>query len=190
MRISSHDTASLPAQSGSLVLLKKIGLVISLTALLEIAKTVLAPIPNVEVVTLLLIVFARTFGKQVLYLLPAFLLVEAQSYGWGLWIFMYAYVWTIPVLLGLLFRQRQSVLFWGLVSGLFGVAFGGLCTLPYLFTAGASVAKSWWIAGLSFDLIHGAANFAIAMLLLKPCMRFFQFVKEKTASKPEAPSHD
>lgn len=27
---------------------------------------------------------------------------------------------------------------------------------------------NWWIAGIPFDIIHGAANFVIMLLLYKP----------------------
>ncbi|MDE6281108.1 MAG: hypothetical protein K2M15_04865 [Oscillospiraceae bacterium] len=30
------------------------------------------------------------------------------------------------------------------------------------------MALSWWLAGIPWDLLHGAANFAIALVLFRP----------------------
>jgi energy-coupling factor transport system substrate-specific component len=38
---------------------------------------------------------------------------------------------------------------------------------------------SWWIAGIPFDLIHGAANFVIMLLLYKPTRRVMDRIIEK-----------
>lgn len=46
--------------------------------------------------------------------------------------------------------------------------FGALCAIPYLFMGGVKTAFAWWVAGIPWDLVHGAANFVIMVTLYKP----------------------
>ena len=55
-----------------------------------------------------------------------------------------------------------------MVSGIFGLVFGLLCAIPYIFTSGIYGAFAYWVAGIPFDLIHGIANFVIMLVLHQP----------------------
>ena len=37
---------------------------------------------------------------------------------------------------------------------------------------------NWWIAGIPFDLIHGASNFLIMLLLYKPVRRVMDNIED------------
>ncbi len=139
-----------------------------MTATLEAAKFALAAVPNVEIVTLLVILYTLFFGKRIVYAIFAFLFIEGLRYGFGIWWLMYAYVW--PVLAGVtyLFRKRESVWFWSIFSGVYGLFFGGLCSLIYLFLGGPQTAFSWWIAGIPYDIIHCVSNFILCRVLFEP----------------------
>ena len=63
-----------------------------MTAALESAKMALSFVPNVELVTLLIILFTLTIGKRVYYAIAAFVLVEGILYGFGIWWIMYVYM--------------------------------------------------------------------------------------------------
>ena len=55
-----------------------------------------------------------------------------------------------------------------MISGIFGLLFGFLCAIPYLFVSGLAGAFAYWIAGIPFDLIHGIGNFVIMLVLYYP----------------------
>ena len=57
-------------------------------ATLEAAKLSLSFIPNVELVTFLLILYTLAFGKKVLYAAFAFVGVECLIWGMGIWVIM------------------------------------------------------------------------------------------------------
>ncbi|MEG1181634.1 MAG: hypothetical protein RSD39_06360, partial [Oscillospiraceae bacterium] len=57
---------------------------------------------------------------------------------------------------------------WAFISGIFGLLFGALCSIPYFFILGINGAIAYFISGLLFDLAHCAGNFAVALLLYKP----------------------
>lgn len=137
-------------------------------ATLEAAKLAISFLMNVEIVSLLIILYTLFFRKKVFFAIYGFVLIEGLLYGFNLWWIMYLYVWTILSLLTLLFIKQQSVLFWSLLSAFFGLSFGALCSIPYFFIGGASMAFSWWIAGIPADIIHGVCNFILCLILFKP----------------------
>lgn len=103
-----------------------------LSALLIIGQVALGFLPNIEVVTLLVIAYTLVFGKKVFFIIYIFVLVEGLIYGFGLWWINYLYVWSVQAAVSLFFRKQKSVLFWSILSGFFGITFGALCALPYL----------------------------------------------------------
>ncbi len=75
----------------------------------------------------------------------------------------------------LLFRKNDSVWFWSILSGIYGITFGALCTIPYFAIGGISGAFAYWTSGLLFDIIHCISNFIVCLVLFKP----IRYVLEK-----------
>ena len=141
------------------------------TALIFSLQIALANLPNVEVVTLLVILYTLHFRKKALLVIYAFVVLEGIFYGFHIWWIMYLYIWTILWLVVTLMRKHSSALVWAVTAGFYGLLFGALCAIPYLFLGGFSVALSWWIAGIPFDLIHCVANFLLVLVLFTPLDR-------------------
>ncbi len=142
-------------------------------------QVVLAPLPNIELVSVLVIVFGISLGFEVLYPLYVFVLLEGLVYGFGFWFLNYCYVWLVLALAAVLLRKRTAPLFWAVVSGGFGLMFGALCALPYLFIGGIHSAFAYWISGIPFDLVHCAGNFFTALLLVKPACNIMAKLLER-----------
>mgnify|MGYP001090424746 CR=1 FL=1 len=66
-----------------------------LTALLFVAQVALAFLPNIELVSLLIIVYTLAFRHKVLYVIYAFAVLEGLLYGFTMWWITYLYVWTV-----------------------------------------------------------------------------------------------
>lgn len=147
---------------------KNIALLGVMIAILEVAKNVLAFLPNVELVSLLIILYALYLGKRVFLVVPTFVLIEGCIYGFGLWWIMYLYTWPLLAVFTMLFKKQDSVWFWSILSGVFGLFYGALSAIPYLFLGGFQTAFSWWIAGIPFDIIHCVSNFVLCLILFKP----------------------
>ena len=148
-------------------------------AIIEACKLVMQGLPNIEVTSFFVMLFTLVLGKKMLLVVPAFTLIEGCVYGFGIWWVMYLYAWPLLALITWFVRKKDSVMLYSIISGLFGLFFGALCSIPYLFIGGPSMMFSWWIAGIPFDLIHGAANFAIMFLLYKPTRRIMDRIIEK-----------
>ena len=159
--------------AGSRLSLRELILLGLLGAVLVLAQVALMFLPNIELVSLLLIVYTRVFGRRAFYPLAVFILLEGALYGFGLWWVSYLYVWPLLVGITLPLRKNQSALLWAILSGGFGLLFGALCSIPYLFAGGPAAAISYWVAGIPFDLLHCAGN-AAAALLCGPLTRLFE----------------
>lgn len=147
-----------------------------LGVLLFMAQVALSLVPNIELVTLLIIAYTMVLGARALYPIYIFVLAEGLLYGFGLWFINYLYVWTLLAAVVLLLRRRiENRFLWAIVSGLYGLFFGALCAIPYFFMGGASTALAYWVSGIPFDLLHAAGNVITALLLLAPCCRVLRY---------------
>lgn len=147
---------------------KEIALCGVFTALLFAAQVLLSVLPNIELVSLFIIVYTLVLGKKTVVVIYGFVLLEGFMYGFGVWWAAYLYVWTILYFIARLMRRNKSVVVWALTGGFFGLFFGFLCALPYAALGGPSAGTAWWIAGLPFDILHGIGNFITLLFLFKP----------------------
>ncbi|MFQ6826482.1 MAG: hypothetical protein ACLRUZ_05875 [Faecalimonas sp.] len=123
----------------------------------------------------MILVYTLVFRKKVFFIIYIFVFLEGLIYGFGLWWINYLYVWSIQALITLLFRKNDSVWFWSILSGIYGITFGALCTIPYFAIGGISGAFAYWTSGLLFDIIHCISNFIVCLVLFKP----IRYVLEK-----------
>lgn len=146
-----------------------LGFFSAILVVVQVAKALIAPfLPNIELVSLFIIVYTLILEKKVFYIIYVFVLVEGTVFGFGLWWFSYLYIWSILAIVVLLFRKNEQPLLWAIISGIFGLFFGALCAIPYLFIGGIGAAISYWVNGILFDLLHCGGNVIAAALLFRP----------------------
>lgn len=139
-----------------------------LGALTFAGKYVMQGLPNIEPVSLMIMLFAVTFGLKGIYPMYVYVVMEFLFYGLNTWSVCYLYIWLVLLLLALAFRKMEGALGWALLSGVFGLGFGALCTPVDAVMGGFGYALSKWTSGIPFDILHCAGNFAMALLLFKP----------------------
>lgn len=133
-----------------------------------VSKEALSFLPNIELMTLFTVLFTLAFRGRVAGALAVFLLMEGLLYGFGIWWVMYLYIWPLLAVLAWLFRWMKRPWQWALFCGLYGLAFGTLCSLVYLPMWDFPKIISWIIAGSLFDVRHGVSNFLLAFFLYRP----------------------
>lgn len=148
-----------------------------LAATLTALKLALSFLPNVEVVTVLIIAYGSALGVG--YALPATLIfcsVEVAMYGVGSWVPLYFVYWPLLALLSsLLLRGRRVWL--AVILGVVGsVLFGALSAcmdtlfvLPYIELA--NVGKyfaAYYLRGVYFDVVHVLSSLVTVILLYMP----------------------
>lgn len=161
---------------------KEIALIGIMSAILVAVQVALSFLPNIELVSLLIIIYTLVFGRKTLYIIYVFVALEGIIYGIGLWWINYLYIWTILYIIVMLLRKQNSPYIWVTISGFFGLIFGALCAIPNLFISGIGAAISYWIAGIPFDIIHAVGNFAVALLLFHPLYRVLDGINKRTTN--------
>ncbi len=156
-----------------------VALVGMMVAVIEVCKVALMEIGNVELTSFWLLIFSKHFGKKVYFVVPVFILIEGAIFGFGDWWVMYLYAWPLLVLVARIFRKSDEPLTWAIISGIFGLSFGFLCAVTKIFFLGSVAAFGWWISGIPWDLVHGAANFILMMILYKPMEKAMTQIKKK-----------
>ena len=148
--------------------LRQIVLFGMLGALTFAAKVAMAGLPNIEPVSLFVMLFAVVFGKKCLYPIYTYVAMEFLFYGLHLWSINYLYIWLILAIAAGLLREIKHPMMWAVISGAFGLLFGLLCVPVYIVSGGIEFAVSWWISGIPFDITHAIGNFVIALVLFVP----------------------
>ena len=154
--------------------LKEVALFGVLGAMTFGAKVAMSFLPNIEPVSLFVMLFAAVFGLKCLYPIYVYVLLEILVYGLGTWNIMYLYVWAILALGAYLMRKREEPLFWAILSGVFGLLFGALCAPVDFLLGDIGYVVAKWVSGIPFDLAHCAGNFVIALIAFKPLRRLME----------------
>lgn len=147
---------------------RELALLSLLTAILMVGKVAMEALPNIELVSLLIAIYTLSLGKKALAVIYVFVLLEGLIFGFGLWFINYLYIWLILWCVVMLLRHMTSPIGWALVLSLFGLCFGLLCAIPYVFIGGFGMAASYFVSGIPFDLLHCAGNLAVGLILFKP----------------------
>ena len=145
-----------------------------LGALTFAAKYVMAFLPNIEPVSLMVMLFGVTFGRKALYPIGLYVLMEILFYGLGTWNVMYLYVWSVLGIIAYLLRKMEHPLGWAILSGTYGLLFGALCMPVDMVIGGFAYAVAKWVSGIPFDIAHCGGNFVIALALFRPMRKLLQ----------------
>ena len=156
-----------------LVLLSQLGVV------MFVLKMAMASLPNIEPVSLLVMVYAVTLGPWAFAPIYIYVFLEWAIWGLNTWSICYLYVWAILWLVSWLLRRMESKLGWAVVCAAFGLLFGILCAPIYIPIGGVAYALSWWVSGIPFDALHCAGNFVMALVLFMPLRNLLEKLLKK-----------
>lgn len=164
---------------------RDIALVGVMVAIIEVCKVAMSYLPNIELTSFWVILFTLFFGWKVVFVVPVFILIEGCMYGFGMWWVMYLYAWPLLAFIAYKNRKQESVWFWSILSGVFGLFFGFLCAIPYFvigfvdggFMSGLYAGFTWWVAGIPFDIPHAIGNFVLMLVLYKPVRKVMKRVE-------------
>ena len=139
-----------------------------LGAIAFVCQVSLIFLPNIEVVSILFIVYTRTFGRKALFPIYVFVLLEGIFWGFGSWWIMYLYIWTILWGISMIFHRNDSSIAWAVINGAYGLCFGALCSITQGILFGIGSGFAYFISGIPFDIVHCIGNFFTALFLYKP----------------------
>jgi energy-coupling factor transport system substrate-specific component len=148
--------------------IKDIVIIGMMSAVMVAVQAALSFLPNIELVSLLIILFTLIFGWRTLYIIFIFIFTEGLLYGFGLWWFSWLYIWPLLFILTKLFSKLRLPFYWAILSCIFGLIFGALYSVSVAVINGPYAGFASWIQGIVFDIIHGTSNFVITLTLFHP----------------------
>lgn len=152
-----------------------------LSAFLVIAQVSLSFIPNVELVTVLLMAYTLVFGlKESLIISIIFSTLQWMIYGVHTWVILYYLIWPLLVVLTSSFhKHKPSYSLFALFAAAFGFFFGIADALINGVFFGVAAIFTTWIRGLTFDIIHAFSNYLTVLLLLEPIENILRNLNKK-----------
>jgi energy-coupling factor transport system substrate-specific component len=157
-----------------------------LAGMLFLSQLTLALLPNVELVSLLIMSIACSFKlKDGILVIILFTLLEGLYWGFADWVLGYLWIWSLLVLLVQWTRPftQMKANRMAILGGLFGLAFGFLFALQHALLYGLSMGISYWIMGIGFDLLHGFANYTLILLLFEPINKILTHLIRKAENR-------
>ncbi len=143
-----------------------------LGALMLLAKIVFEPLPNVHPLGALIMVYTLVYRTRALIPIYIYVFLQGLISGFNLWWVPYLYIWTVlwgmTMLLPKNMKVRTKSIVYPTVCALHGLLFGTLYAplQALMFGLDFSAMLKWIAAGLVFDAIHAAGNFAAGFLVL------------------------
>ena len=146
-------------------------------------KFAMSWLPNIEPVSLLVMLFAVTFGIKCLFPIYVYVAMELLLFGIGDWSLMYLYLWALLALLAWCMRNVKDPLAWALLSAVFGLFFEVLGAPVYMLFGGFSYAVAKCVSGILFSIYHCAGNFVLSLLLFVPMRNLLDKLYRKLQTK-------
>ncbi len=148
-----------------------------LGAIAYISQIALSCLPNIEIVSILFLVYTKVFGKKALFPIYLFVMLEGLLHGFSSWWFMYLYVWAVLFAITMLFHKNNSIIIWAIINGAFGLCFGALCSILWSVMYGIGSGFAYFISGIPYDIPHCIGNFVTALVLYQPLYAILSKVK-------------
>ena len=124
-----------------------------LGAMLFASQVAMAGLPNIEIVSLLILVWTRVYRTGALPGIAVFIALEGVVYGFGIWWISYLYIWFILWGIVMLIPPRKSrekltgkrlvlaSLGWAILN-VFTLGIGNLFLTPYMWSARTAFYRS------------------------------------------------
>ena len=88
---------------------KEVAIIGLIIAVLVVSKLAFASLPNIELISFLIIFFTKKFGKSMLFVIPAYIIIEMLIFGFDImWVTAYCYIWPILYLLTRIFGKTEK----------------------------------------------------------------------------------
>lgn len=140
-------------------------------ALIFGSKVMMEFLPNIHLVGMFTVLLTIVYRMKALIPLYIFVMLNGLIAGFSLWWVPYLYIWTILWGITMLVPKKLptsvAVVLYPLLCSFHGFIYGALYApfqaLIYGFTWEQTMA--WIVAGFTFDLVHGIANFVVGLLI-------------------------
>ena len=136
--------------------------------LMFVSQIIMAPLPNIEIVSLLIIITTCVFGVKTLSSVYIFVICEALYYGIHDWVIGYFIAWPALCLIVLFTRKIGDKGFFTVLSALYGLLFEIFFVIPYFMIGGFAYTVAKLMGGIGFSILHCIGNLILTYLLYIP----------------------
>ena len=143
-----------------------------LGAIMFCSKLILEFLPNIHLLGMLTMTYTIVFRKKALIPIYIYVFLNGLYAGFNMWwipyLYLWAILWGVTMLLPRNMPRKAAAIVYPVVCCLHGLAFGTLYAPAQAIMMGLSFKATiaWIIAGLPWDAVHGAGNFAVGFLIL------------------------
>lgn len=143
-----------------------------LGALMFASKELMAALPNIHLVTVIIVAITAVYRQKALYAIYTFVLIEGLVGGFSLWWIPYLYLWAVPWAVTMLLPKKMPMkiqpIVYSTVCALHGLLYGTIYAPAQALMFGLDFkgTLTWIAAGLPYDCIHGVSNFFCGLLIV------------------------
>lgn len=155
-----------------------------LGALMYCSKVLMEWAPNIHFLGMFTMVYTIVYRKKALIPIYIYVLINGFFSGFALWWMPYLYIWAVlwgaTMLLPQSISGRKAYMIYPVICGLHGLLFGTLYAPAQALFFGLDFKQTlaWIAAGLPWDALHGAGNFAAGFLIV-PVSRVLKQLESK-----------
>ena len=137
-----------------------------------VSKIIMEFLPNIHLLGMLTMTYTVVYRKKALIPIYIYVFLNGLYAGFNLWWIPYLYIWTIlwavTMLLPADMPDKVKTAVYPVVCCIHGLLFGTLYAPAQALIMGLNFKATiaWIAAGLPWDAIHGAGNFAAGFLIL------------------------
>ncbi|MDO4731610.1 MAG: hypothetical protein Q4B14_05765 [Clostridia bacterium] len=142
-----------------------------ISAVMYLLKLMTAFLPNVHLLTVIMIALTDTYRKKALYPIYGFIMIDGLLSGFAVWWIPYLYIWTIVWVAVMVvpkhINKRLKYIIYTCICTFHGLCFGILYapSQALFFGMNFNASIAWIVAGLPYDIIHGVSNLIGSFLI-------------------------
>lgn len=158
-----------------------------LGVIMFVSKYMTEALPNIHLLGMLTMTYTVVYRKKALIPIYVFVFLIGLFNGFALWWIPYLYIWTvlwgITMLLPKNMSKKVAFPVYAVVCALHGLCYGTLYAPAQAIMYGLDFKGmiAWIVAGLPWDAIHAAGNFAVGFLIVPVASALKEF--HKTAGR-------
>jgi len=143
-----------------------------LGAIMLASKAMLDALPNIHMLGMLTMAYTIVYRKKALVPIYVYVMLNGLVAGFSLWWYPYLYLWAVlwgvTMLLPQNMPQKKAVFVYPVVCALHGLLFGTMYApaQAIMFHLDFKGMIAWIIAGIPFDLVHCGGNFVMGFLVI------------------------
>lgn len=160
-----------------------------LGVIMFVSKYMTEALPNIHLLGMLTMTYTVVYRKKALIPIYVFVFLIGLFNGFALWwipyLYLWAILWGVTMLLPKNMSKKVAIPVYAVVCSLHGLCYGTLYAPAQAIMYGLDFKGmiTWIIAGLPWDALQAAGNFAVGLLIVPVSTALIKFHKSAGQEK-------